>query len=233
MAFKQRKMVELPQNLQDLITAVGLSPVVDEGAVWNCHGTPVILHKALERIADHVGIIFSAPQVIEADSKNKIAVVCVTGTDGDKESWSIGEAAPNNNKNDYPYAMAEKRAKDRVILKLIGASGFVYSEEEADDFKQSRPEGQQSETTTQTETNNLPVVVDEADKKKCNDFVLEADKQMREATAYNVGKLVAWAKTTVTQEKGRMLRKHYPELADEVKAKIKSRILELKGNQNG
>ena len=35
--------------------------------------------------------------------------------------------------------MAEKRAKDRVILKLIGLSGDVYSEEEADDFKQSRP----------------------------------------------------------------------------------------------
>jgi hypothetical protein len=32
--------------------------------------------------------------------------------------------------------MAEKRAKDRVILKLIGLHGLAYSEEEADDFKQ-------------------------------------------------------------------------------------------------
>ncbi len=31
--------------------------------------------------------------------------------------------------------MAEKRAKDRVILKLAGIHGLVYSEEEADDFK--------------------------------------------------------------------------------------------------
>jgi hypothetical protein len=31
--------------------------------------------------------------------------------------------------------MAEKRAKDRVILKLIGLHGMVYSEIEADDFR--------------------------------------------------------------------------------------------------
>jgi hypothetical protein len=39
----------------------------------------------------------------------------------------------------YPFAMAEKRAKDRVILKLIALHGLVYSEEEADDFKASAP----------------------------------------------------------------------------------------------
>ena len=35
--------------------------------------------------------------------------------------------------------MAEKRAVDRCVLKLIGCSGDVYSEIEADDFKNSRP----------------------------------------------------------------------------------------------
>jgi transcription initiation factor IIF auxiliary subunit len=34
--------------------------------------------------------------------------------------------------------MAEKRAKDRVILKLVGLHGDVYSEEEADDFKDTQ-----------------------------------------------------------------------------------------------
>ena len=48
--------------------------------------------------------------------------------------------ASYNNKNSYPYAMAEKRAKDRVILKLIGVAGFVYSEDEADAFKEERPD---------------------------------------------------------------------------------------------
>jgi hypothetical protein len=35
--------------------------------------------------------------------------------------------------------MAEKRAKDRVILKLVGLHGYVYSEDEADDFKNAKP----------------------------------------------------------------------------------------------
>ena len=106
-------------------------------AVWNCHGTWVAYHKALELIAQRAKITFEPPQIIEADAKNKTAVIAVTGRMSDPATteWSIGEAAPYNNKNGYPYAMAEKRAKDRVILKLIGLHGEVYSEEEADAFK--------------------------------------------------------------------------------------------------
>ena len=65
----------------------------------------------------------------------------VVGRMGERSEWSIGEAASYNNKNSYPFAMAEKRAKDRVILKLVGLHGDVYSEDEADAFKESRPEG--------------------------------------------------------------------------------------------
>lgn len=106
-------------------------------ALWDCHGTLVILHKHLERIAATAGIVFDPPQIIEAHSADKIVAICAFGHMGSRTEWSIGEAAPGNNKNSYPYAMAEKRAKDRVILKLVGLSGFVYSEEEADDFKAS------------------------------------------------------------------------------------------------
>ncbi len=104
-------------------------------ACWDCHGTWVVYHKVLERIAANERIEFDPPQVIESDAKNKVAVICVTGRLNKETSWSIGEATPHNNKNSYPYAMAEKRAKDRVILKLIGLHGFAYSEEEAEDFK--------------------------------------------------------------------------------------------------
>ena len=45
---------------------------------------------------------------------------------------TYGEASPRNTKNAYPYAMAEKRAVDRAILKLLGLHGFVYSEDEMD-----------------------------------------------------------------------------------------------------
>ena len=152
----------LPDNLCELLAEVGMSDKMDEGAVWNCHGTPVILHKALERIADHTNILFSEPTIVEANSQAKVAVMCVTGTMGDKTAWSIGESAPSNTTNSYPYAMAEKRAKDRVILKLIGASGFVYSEEEADDFKNSKPDVIGSNNSEDVAVVKKPLTEDEA-----------------------------------------------------------------------
>lgn len=103
--------------------------------IWQVHGTAwVIKHKALERVAIERGIVFDQPHVIEGNSADKIVALVVTGTMDKRTEWSIGEAAPNNNKNQYPYAMAEKRGKDRVILKLLKAHGMVYSEDEADDF---------------------------------------------------------------------------------------------------
>tara|TARA_R100001460_G_C3558004_1_gene175652 strand:+ start:2098 stop:2790 length:693 start_codon:yes stop_codon:yes gene_type:complete len=126
------KKRQIPQHLKDLIHVVGMT---EQEATWDCHGTPVIYHDALERIAEHQGIMFDKPTIIETIAEKGIVAMLVQGTNGDKTAWSIGEASPHNSKNSYPFAMSEKRAKDRVILKLIGASGFVYSEEEADSFQ--------------------------------------------------------------------------------------------------
>ena len=104
-------------------------------AVWDCHGTWVIYHKAVELIAAAAGVKFYPPEIIVREQATKHVAILVTGALGDKEEWSIGECAPYNNKNGYPFAMAEKRAKDRVVLKLIGLHGEIYSEDEADDFK--------------------------------------------------------------------------------------------------
>lgn len=101
--------------------------------LWDCHGTWVMYHRALERVATDQGIRFEPPQILEANGTAKSVAICVTGRRGDAAEWSIGEAAPGNNKNAYPWAMAEKRAKDRVILKLIGLHGLIYSEEEMDE----------------------------------------------------------------------------------------------------
>lgn len=113
---------------------------LDSSAVWDCHGTTVILHRALEHIASKAGIVFERPSVVESASKVGIVAIWVGGKLKDREEWSFGEASPKNNKTAYPYAMAEKRAKDRVILKLIGLAGYVYSEEEADEFRESAPD---------------------------------------------------------------------------------------------
>lgn len=126
-------MAKIPERLKQIFQELQLEP---QDAVWDCHGTPVVLHKALELVAAHKAITFDAPVMIEADAHTKSVVMLVTGHLGDQVEWSIGEATPYNNKNSYPFAMAEKRAKDRVILKLINVAGYVYSQEEADSFKE-------------------------------------------------------------------------------------------------
>lgn len=126
----------VPKLVGEVLKEIGETAVT---AGWDCHGTFVLLHKALERVAAHKNITFDPPTIVESDISSKNVVILVTGHLGDKSEWSFGEAAPYNNKNAYPYAMAEKRAKDRVILKLVGLHGHVYSEEEADDFKKARP----------------------------------------------------------------------------------------------
>jgi hypothetical protein len=114
---------------------------IDSDEIWEVHGaTWVVKHKALERVAVEVGIVWLRPEVITCDLANKIAVICAYGKIGEREEWSFGEATPANNKNSYAMAMAEKRARDRVILKLLVSHGALYSEAEADEFAEQRPE---------------------------------------------------------------------------------------------
>ena len=94
----------------------------------------LVKHAALEVVAVKADIRFDMPAILEANSSEGIAAVAVQATmGGDRFEWSIGECSPKNNRNAYPWAMAEKRAKDRVILKLIGIHGLVYSEDEMSD----------------------------------------------------------------------------------------------------
>lgn len=129
----------MPRKLDDKIAAVLKEHGFGPDACWDCHGTWVVYHRALEQIAAKAGIAYDTPVVLVAD--RDAAAILVTGRRGDKAEWSIGEAVVglnykvSGNQAGYPFAMAEKRAKDRVILKLIGLHGLAYSEEEADDFR--------------------------------------------------------------------------------------------------
>ncbi len=189
-------MADLPDKLIEIFKAIGLTR---EQATWDCHGTPVALHKALEQVAAHQGITFDPPVMIEANAEKKTVVMQVSGRLGDKVEWSVGEATPYNNKNSYPYAMAEKRAKDRVILKLIGVAGFVYSEDEADDFKESRPQNMggapQPPANPPKDTPAPPALEDiPFDDNPWRDWV---DQEKRKIDKQNsIGGLMAWARNT-------------------------------------
>jgi hypothetical protein len=130
-------MPALPKEISDFMSRWSVS--FDE--VWKIpQGNAfAVKHKALERIAAEQNIKYDHPTVVQSDLANKTVAIVVFASMGDRHEWATGEAAPYNNKNGYPLAMAEKRAKDRVVLKLLQAHGALYSEDEADDFKRPNP----------------------------------------------------------------------------------------------
>ena len=106
----------------------------------------IISHDACEKIADMEGIIFGPPQVLNSE-QNFVRMV-ISGKKGEVLMWSIGEADNKNCKNLYFGAMAEKRGKDRVILKLINAYEYgIYSDVEADNFQKPAEEFYTEEQT--------------------------------------------------------------------------------------
>jgi hypothetical protein len=130
-------------NEADIIALFkGFGCAITQDDIWQVQAATVIKHKALERLAASARIVFDPPVIIRAGEAE--AVILATGKLNDRVEWSIGEALVNVNyrvsgkQAAYVYAMAEKRAKDRVILKLAGLHG-LYSEDEADEFKQGPP----------------------------------------------------------------------------------------------
>lgn len=105
------------------------------------NGQWVCKHAALEIVAVKAGVDWQPPQIIEANAPGLVTSMIVTGKMGGRVEWATGETNPTNysvvgKQPAYPWAMSEKRAKDRVVLKLVGIHGLVYSEVEAD-FKES------------------------------------------------------------------------------------------------
>lgn len=116
---------------------------ISQDDIWQVQGATVIKHKALEKLAAAAGIWFDKPTILRAE-RDEAVIMCVGHIGESRTEWSIGEALVNVNYRvtgkmaAYVYAMAEKRAKDRVILKLAGLHG-IYSEDEADEFKDAPP----------------------------------------------------------------------------------------------
>ena len=92
----------------------------------------IIKHNALEKVAAQDKITWT----LEVLNFNPDVVVKCIATSGDRVIESLGESSTKNTMNQFPYAMAEKRAVDRCILKLLNAHAYIYSDAEADDFKE-------------------------------------------------------------------------------------------------
>ena len=134
-------MPKLPKEVVEIGKKYNLDSAVD---LWDCQGTWVITLKALERVAAQENIQWTRPPEIVCSDTETDVVLVAYGKLGEREEWSTGEASSDNypkrgRAKRYPWAIAEKRAKDRVILKLINLAGYLYSEEESEEFKDARP----------------------------------------------------------------------------------------------
>lgn len=100
-------------------------------AVWlhKQSGMRIIKHRYIELLAGAQAI-----QTVDLDvqywPEKSAAIAKATVAKDSIQYISWGEAAPGNNKNAYPVAMAEKRAMDRAILKAVNLHGFFYSDAE-------------------------------------------------------------------------------------------------------
>ena len=103
--------------------------------IFALHGTAIITKTGMQKIVTQENFSYSF-EVIKCEP-DYCAVSCKVFKDGKELACSFGSAEKSNVKNAQKYylEMAEKRAKVRAVLIAIDAHGYLYSEEEADDFK--------------------------------------------------------------------------------------------------
>jgi hypothetical protein len=198
-AGKECGVMAFPKEISEFMATYKVS--FDE--VWKIPqgNAYAIKHKALERVAAEQGIRFDRPAIIQSDLANKVVAMAVFASMGERQEWATGEAAPYNNKNGYPLAMSEKRAKDRCILKLLQAHGALYSEDEADDFKRPNPHVTRPEDivpATEYDQHGEPVdniphgdpSIEQLKKKDARKDYEAAQKEMR--ATKDIGALTDW-----------------------------------------
>ena len=77
----------------------------------------------------------------------------------DDEVYEVGEVSKSNCKNEYPYAMAYKRCFDRVVLKKCKlAYAGIYSDSEAEEFKEKPDDTKQQENEKLITKQNINVL---------------------------------------------------------------------------
>jgi hypothetical protein len=128
-------MSELDPIVKNALQELDIDP---KDALWYLEvaNTWIMKHKYIEIIGAKKNVVID--DLVEAETNSAqgvVAIKCYAHLNGQKVI-TYGEASPKNNRNSYPYAIAEKRAIDRAILKLIGIHGFVYSD--VDEFNEEK-----------------------------------------------------------------------------------------------
>jgi hypothetical protein len=98
----------------------------------------IITRQGIDKImaANNIEIQY---EIVNLSEDHTHCLIKALGKKGDKVIQTFGECTPNNNSNAYPVAMAEKRAKSRIVLQLAGFYELgVFGEVESEDFKRPK-----------------------------------------------------------------------------------------------
>lgn len=206
----------LEPRIEAVRAAYGLSTddfwQIKQNKQWVCK------HAALEVVAVKAGIEWLPPQIIEADAPNLVTSMIVTGKMGDRCEWATGETNKTNysvqgKQPAYPWAMTEKRAKDRVVLKLVGIHGLVYSEDEADGFKNSAPQPAAHDVAA-----SRPVTAPKPEMYTALDRSMRENKTVRDLAAWWKDEDCITNRKTMTQEWQQALYDEFSALGFKLKA---------------
>ena len=93
------------------------------------------------------------PSCVQLDKDGYYGSLVYSYSNDDQGIYEVGEVSAKNCTNAYPYAMALKRCMDRVILKSskLAYSG-IYSDSEAEEFKNDPDETKEAKAETPKET---------------------------------------------------------------------------------
>jgi hypothetical protein len=132
---------------------------LDEDDFWSLRGNKIISFDGVIKIIEAENIKFEMSDNLDVSPAVAIKVRAYQESDELDliDEITFGEANDTNCKNQYFWAMAEKRGKARASLKLLGLYGknAFYSDVEAEDFQMKAPTIKQIESFNRLEKQAL------------------------------------------------------------------------------
>lgn len=163
-SLKTRQQIPVVQSAKYLasrakaIKAIQERPYLNEADFWILMNETktgkmmytglIISHNACLKINDNMPEKDKFnPDCVSVDKAGYGNSLVFTYTNKQQGLYEVGEASAQNCKNAYPYAMAYKRLFDRVVLRICKlAFDGIYSDSEADEFKERYEEEPQPVT---------------------------------------------------------------------------------------
>ena len=99
--------------VKDILNELKFNP---SECLWEKHDATCMKHRYIEIAGQNKGVSIDSLDEVEKNSAEGVVAIKCTASLGKAKVITYGEATPKNNKNGYPYAMAEKRAVERLLV---------------------------------------------------------------------------------------------------------------------